>query len=107
MELGQKNEEALSDYMKDQIWSKWDRKLQNFMLYTCIVDELTVSLANRLTGQNDSHEILNQLCASNSFVSHPDAEHYCYHRIFLEFLRKELTLCSDTVKHTLYRNNFV
>jgi LuxR family maltose regulon positive regulatory protein len=91
---------AFSQYIKDNIWDKWDSGLRDFMLKTSIVDEMTEELALALTGRGDAGAILRELCAQNSFVSSsgnsgpssesPGEATYRYHSLFLGFLRNVL-----------------
>jgi LuxR family maltose regulon positive regulatory protein len=103
MEPGGKLDEALAQYIRHQIWDKCDRDLQQFMLKTCPVDEMTVELANRLTGREDSEALLHRLCAANSFVSRTDEQHYRYYHIFIDFLRSMLEGDMGFDKDELYK----
>jgi LuxR family maltose regulon positive regulatory protein len=104
LEPGAKSsDEALARYIKHQIWDQCDGDLQEFMLKTCPADEMTVELANRLTGRGDSEALLDKLCAANSFVCRPDGEHYRYYHIFLEFLRSTLEADTGFDKAGLYK----
>ncbi len=103
MEPGTKSDEALARYIRHQIWDQCDRDLQEFMLKTCPADEMTVELANRLTGRGDSEVLLDKLCAANSFVCRSNGEHYRYYHIFLEFLRSMLEAETGFDKAGLYK----
>lgn len=96
LEFGQKSVQSLDGYIKKHIWDKWDIELREFMLNTCLVDEITEDLANRLTGVQNSGAILNRLCATNSFVRSMGEDTYRYHHIFLDFLRNLFD--ADTVR---------
>ena len=78
---------ALKDYMKEQFWDKWDPSLRDFMLKTSVADEMPVALCERLTGREDSREILESLFTGSSFVSKAANGIYRYHHLFLDFLR--------------------
>jgi len=104
MTFGQKHNHVLDDYITKQLWNTWDPQLQEFMLCTCIVDEMTVELANLLTGREDGLETLTSLCATNSFVRRLDGDTYRYHHIFLDFLRNQFDReTSSHDKNKLYR----
>ena len=89
MELGQNGGHILENYIKTQIWDKWEEDLQDFMLRTAIVEEITTELANKLTGRTDSKDILDRLHAANLFVIRHGGDIYSYHHLFLEFLRNQ------------------
>lgn len=97
-------DEALKQYIRQQIWNQYDEELQQFMLMTCTVDDITVSLANQMTGREDSQVILDQLCTSNFFISRVDGQYYRYYPIFLHFLRGELDETTRLNKEDLYRS---
>lgn len=86
-ELEQNNGHVLENYIKAQIWDKWDETMQTFLLKTSVLDEMTPELAEKLTGQPNSREILERLCANNMFVSKTGDECFRYHHLFLDFLR--------------------
>ncbi|TBL76236.1 LuxR C-terminal-related transcriptional regulator [Paenibacillus thalictri] len=103
LEPGGKLDHSLYPYMRRHIWDPFDRDLQQFMLMTCVVDEMTAALANRLTGREDSEAHLDRLCAANSFVSRTDGgQHYRYYHIFLQFLRNVLEEDTSLDKDELY-----
>jgi hypothetical protein len=54
----------LYDYIKTQIWDKFDEKLRLFLLKTSIVDEFTLRLAEHLSQMSDAQHILDSLCAT-------------------------------------------
>jgi len=100
--LSGKLDEALNRYMRQLIWAKLDSDLQQFMLMTCVVDEISAAFANRLTGSEDSEALLDRLCAANSFVSRTGEQHYRYYPVFLQFLRGMLEEDTSLDKDELY-----
>lgn len=80
--------ELLYDYIKTQIWSKFDQQLRLFLMKTSIVDEFTLKLCERLTQMPDARHLLNSLCSHNVFISQHN-DRYRYHHMFLDFLRLE------------------
>lgn len=104
MEPEEKLDRAMERYLKQQIWTQCDKDLQQFMLKTCTVDELTVALANHLTERKDSETLLNKLCAEGFFISRTDEQHYRYYHIFLDFLRAMLEKDTDLDKEGLYKS---
>lgn len=87
---GQSGGRILGDYIKKQIWDKWSEDLRQFMLKTCIAEELTAGLCEKLTGREDGKDILDSLCRSNSFISKTHEGTYRYHHLFSEFLRNQI-----------------
>lgn len=104
MEPGEKVDEALERYIRRQIWEPCDQDLQQFMLKTCTVDEMTAELANRLTGREDSEALLDRLCIQGFFVSRTDEHHYRYYHVFLDFLRGMLEEDANFDKEELYKS---
>ena len=97
-------ERILSDYIKEQIWNKWDERLREFMLKTALVDEFDCELAGELTGLKDCQNILGKLCAENSFISYQGSDIYRYHHLFLDFLRDELEVGKNIKIKALYKH---
>lgn len=77
-------------YFKNQIWDKWSGEQREFMLKTAIVDSMPVELCQKLTGRKDSRQVLEKLFGDNTFVCRLSENEYCYHNLFLEFLRSQI-----------------
>ncbi len=92
----------LDEYIEKQIWSKLDDQLRLFLLETSIVDEFTVKLCERLTGNTDTKQILGMLCSGNMFISRGN-DTYRYHHLFLEFLRREAEKASSIADAARYK----
>ena len=103
IELGQNGRHILDNYIKTQIWDKWDDDLKNFMMKTSVGDEMTPELAEKLTGYKNAHKILDGLCAKNAFVSKTNDDTYRYHHLFLKFLRNILEQDSGIDNKALYK----
>jgi LuxR family maltose regulon positive regulatory protein len=82
-----KNEYVFAHYIREQLWANWEKDLQEFMLKTSVVDEMTEKLASTLTGCKNAGKVLGDLCASNTFVSQTGKDLFRYHHLFLDFLR--------------------
>lgn len=102
VELGQSAGQVLGDFIRTQIWDKWDESMQAFLLKTSVLDEMTPEFAQALTGEPDSKKILENLCVNNMFVGKTYDEHYRYHHLFLDFLRDILNSQSAIDANTLY-----
>ena len=80
-------QKGFANYIRRQLWERWNKELQSFLLKTSIVDEITETLAAKLTRRKDAGKILRELCASNTFVSQSGKDMFRYHHLFLDFLR--------------------
>lgn len=80
--------QVLENYIKKQIWDRWEESLKTFCMRTSMLNEMPVELVARLTGERNSKALLNRLCAENAFISHLGDDTYRYHHLFQDFLRK-------------------
>lgn len=78
----------LDQYIKTQIWDKFDDDLRRFMVRTSVVDEFSVELCGRLTQKADAGQVLDMLRGGNLFISRQE-DRYRFHSLFLDFLRGE------------------
>jgi len=80
------------DYLIEEVLSQQSEEIQNFLLRTAILNRLTGSLCDVLTGQENSQLILEMLDRSNLFIISLDNERrwYRYHHLFADLLRKRL-----------------
>ena len=97
------NGEILDHYIRTQLWDKWDESRQSFLLKTAVVDEFESGLAVVLTGEIESREILDMLCADNAFISYQGNNLYRYHHLFLDFLRNRLDEDTTIHRSALYK----
>ncbi len=89
------------DYLTDEVLLQQPESVQTFLLRTSILDRLTGSLCDAVTGQGNSQQMLQQLEAANLFVVPLDDERrwYRYHHLFADFLRTELDKESQAALH--------
>jgi LuxR family maltose regulon positive regulatory protein len=80
------------DYLTDEVLQRQPPDVQHFLLQTSVLDRLTGSLCNAVTGREGGDEMLEQLEAANLFVVPLDSERrwYRYHHLFAELLRRRL-----------------
>lgn len=98
------NGNVLASYIKTQLWDQYGKNLQTFLLKTSIADELTPELCERLTGQSNCLDILQQLHKSNALVAKSsDGGTYRYHHLFIDFLRNVLEHDKSIDPVELYR----
>ena len=76
------------EYLVDEVVSQQPEEAQVFLLRTSVLDRLTGSLCEALTGQTGSHERLHSLEQANLFLIPLDEQRqwYRYHHLFAEFL---------------------
>ena len=85
------------DYLVEEVLQQQSASVQKFMLQTAVLNQLTGSLCNALTGADDSQEILESLERANLFLVPLDKERrwYRYHHLFADLLRQRLQQRSE------------
>ncbi|MFB0533835.1 MAG: LuxR C-terminal-related transcriptional regulator, partial [Anaerolineae bacterium] len=79
--------------------------VQNFLLQTAVLDRLTGSLCDTLTGQDNGQATLEKLEHANLFIIPLDEERrwYRYHHLFADLLRQRLHQIQPEQVSTLHR----
>jgi len=82
----------IMEYLTKEVLNHQEEYIRRFLLETCILDRLTESLCNAVTGRDDSQRILEQLVANHLFLQPLDEEGrwFRYHRLFSDLLYKQL-----------------
>ncbi|HEX2912693.1 MAG TPA: LuxR C-terminal-related transcriptional regulator [Chloroflexia bacterium] len=80
------------DYLTEEVLQRQPPEVQHFLLQTAILERLTASLVEELTGCADGQALLEKLEQSNLFVIALDDERnwYRYHHLFKEYLLRRL-----------------
>ncbi|MBE2222610.1 MAG: LuxR family transcriptional regulator, partial [Anaerolineae bacterium] len=80
------------DYLVEEVLHQQPEHVQRFLLQTAVLDQLTASLCNALTGEANGQQILESLERANLFLVPLDNERhwYRYHHLFAELLRQRL-----------------
>jgi LuxR family maltose regulon positive regulatory protein len=80
------------DYLIEEVLNQQPPRMIEFLLKTSILDRLTASLCDAVTGTPGSQVLLTQLEQSNVFLSPLDDEQrwYRYHHLFGDLLSKRL-----------------
>jgi LuxR family maltose regulon positive regulatory protein len=80
------------DYLLEEVLEQHSEEIQTFLLQTSILQRLTGSLCDAVTGQTNSREILEFLDRSNQFIVLLDDERqwYRYHHLFSDLLKQQL-----------------
>lgn len=82
----------VTDFLSEDVMARLPADVTEFLLHTCVLDELTPSLCDAVAAVTDSAERLRWLEGSNLFVV-PLDEHrhtYRYHHLFGQYLLAEL-----------------
>jgi LuxR family maltose regulon positive regulatory protein len=80
------------DYLADEVLGRQPQKVRTFLLQTSILDRLSGSLCDAVTGLEGGQTRLEELERSNLLLVPLDEERrwYRYHHLFSEFLRERL-----------------
>ncbi len=80
------------DYLLEEVLHQQPDHVQEFLLKTAVLNQLTGSLCDALTGETNGQEILESLDRANLFLVPLDNERrwYRYHHLFAELLRQSL-----------------
>ena len=93
------------DYLSDEVLARQPAPVQQFLLHTCLLERLSGSLCDAVTGQEGSKAMLEALERANLFVVALDDERdwYRYHHLFAEVLRRQLQQREPTLPPLLHR----
>ena len=80
------------DYLADEVLARQPPKVRDFLLRTAVLDRLTGSLCDAVTGQSAATAMLADLDRANLFVVPLDTERtwYRYHHLFADVLQARL-----------------
>jgi LuxR family maltose regulon positive regulatory protein len=80
------------DYLVEEVLEQQSESVQTFLLQTAVLDRLTGSLCDALTGQDNGRATLEMLEHANLFIVPLDDERrwYRYHHLFADLLRQRL-----------------
>lgn len=95
----------IAEYLLDEVLSGLPDRVRTFLLQTSILDRLTGSLCDFLTGGEDGAAALDQLERSNLFVVSLDPQNrwYRYHRLLTDLLRQTLRQQGAETVRALHR----
>ncbi len=82
----------IMEYLTKEVLEQQEENIRTFLLETCILERLTESLCNAVTGRHDSQRILEKLVAAHLFLQPLDEESrwFRYHQIFSDLLYRQL-----------------
>jgi len=80
------------DYLIEEVLNNQPEEIREFLRRTSILDQLSPSLCEAVTGQRDSQRYLHYLESNNLFLVSLDQERtwYRYHALFAELLKNQL-----------------
>ena len=82
------------DYLIEEVFERQPVDVQDFLLQTSILKQLSSALCDSVTGHHNSAEVLHSLEQANLFIVPLDPGHtwYRYHHLFAELLHQRLRL---------------
>jgi tetratricopeptide (TPR) repeat protein/DNA-binding SARP family transcriptional activator len=83
------DQEIIYDYLAAEVFDKQSPELQQFLLHTAILPEMTPELCNALLDITDAQAYLEQLVYKDLFITQVGAA-FRYHDLFAEFLQAKL-----------------
>jgi LuxR family maltose regulon positive regulatory protein len=95
----------VADFLSEDVLARQSEDVIQFLLRTCILDELNGPLCDAVLGCADAEVMLRTLERSNLFVIPLDEDRltYRYHHLFAEYLRAELSRRSPDIVPELHR----
>jgi LuxR family maltose regulon positive regulatory protein len=89
------------DYLVEEVFRRQSSDLQDFLLKTSILERLTFSLCDAVTGRDDAQQVLAGLDQANLFILRLDESRqwYRYHRLFRDLLRSQRADLNLTTLH--------
>ena len=93
------------DYLSDEVFSHQSASVQSFLLHTSVLERLSGSLCDAITGQQGSQTMLEAIEQANLFVIPLDDERqwYRYHHLFAEVLKNRLQQSEPALVPELHR----
>jgi len=80
------------DYLVEEVLDRQPARVQEFLLQTSVLEQMTGPLCDAVTGRDDGQAVLTALDRDNLFLVPLDDERrwYRYHRLFADLLRSRL-----------------
>ncbi len=95
----------IADYLVQEVLEHQTKRMQTFLLHTCILDRLTSALCQVLSETTDAQEMLRLLEQRNIFLMPLDEQRiwYRYHQLFADVLRNYVRETMPELLPTLHR----
>jgi LuxR family maltose regulon positive regulatory protein len=85
------DERCVIDYLVAEVLQRQPEAVRDFLRQTAVLDRMTISLCNAVTGKENGRAMLDRLEGANLLISlDNEREWYRYHRLFAEALRATL-----------------
>ena len=99
------DDRGVADYLTEHVLSRLPDSTQEFLLRTSVVDRMTPSLCDALTGRPGSRAVLEDLLRRSIFIGVEETEPrtFRYHQLFRTVLRGHLRQRSDGIEATVLR----
>lgn len=99
------DDRGVADYLTEHVLSRLPDSTQDFLLRTSVVDRMSASLCDALTGRPGSRAVLEDLLRRSIFIAvdEPELRTFRYHQLFRTVLRGHLRQVSDGIEMTLLR----
>jgi LuxR family maltose regulon positive regulatory protein len=97
-------EEFIFDYLAEEVIRQQSPEVQHFLLHTCVLSHLNISLCDAMTGQDNAALILSRLQHDDFFISLLDADEgwYRYHPLYAQALQVLLRQKSPALLRELH-----
>jgi len=82
----------LAEYLAEDILARQNDECREFLLHTCVLEQLSAPLCDAVTGRSNGQAMLDYLERANLFIFPTDNEHqwFRYHSLFASYLRDAL-----------------
>jgi LuxR family maltose regulon positive regulatory protein len=99
------SDHAIAEYLVGEVMNRLAPAERDFLLRTSVVDRLCADLADAITGRSDGQQVLENLQATNAFVSSLDGGDiwFTYHPLLRDLLRHRLMLEQRDAVPGIYR----
>jgi len=93
------------EYLTEEVLDRQPEETRSFLLKTSVLERLTGSLCDAVTGRSDGHEMLERLERQNLFLIALDDERqwYRFHHLFRDLLRAQLQRSEPGAEAELHR----
>lgn len=95
----------ITDYLATEVVGRLPTEIQQFLLYSSILDRMNAEICNALLGRDDAQAMIEETEKLGLFLFPLDAKRrwYRYHHLFRDFLRAQLARLHPGAVSGLYR----
>lgn len=97
------DDRGVADYLSERVLSRLPLSTREFLLRTSVVERMTASLCDALTGRTDSQAVIEDLLRRSMFITVEQAGSpwFRYHQLFRYVLRGHLRQAAANTEETL------